>query len=45
MNPMLNGGIDEIVFKALSHDPEKRYPTGNEFLKVLEAYQRQHVTN
>ncbi|MFO7739764.1 MAG: serine/threonine-protein kinase [Desulfatiglandaceae bacterium] len=45
MNPMLNGGIDEIVFKALSHDPEKRYPTGNEFLKVLEAYQRQHASN
>jgi serine/threonine-protein kinase len=45
MNPMLNGGIDEIVFKALSHDPEKRYASGKEFLKVLEAYQDHHLRN
>jgi serine/threonine-protein kinase len=45
MNPMLNGGIDDIVFKALAHAPEHRYATGKEFLKVLEAYQAQHLTN
>jgi serine/threonine-protein kinase len=45
MNPTLNGGIDEIVFKALSHEPEKRYTTGKEFLNALEAYQDHHLRN
>jgi serine/threonine protein kinase len=45
MNPNLTGRMDEIVFKALSHDPEARYATGREFLKVLEAYQDRHLRN
>jgi hypothetical protein len=45
MNPTLTGRMDEIVFKALSHDPEGRYATGREFLKVLEAYQDRHLRN
>jgi len=43
MNPMLNPEIDKIVFKALSYDPERRYPTCKEFLDALAAYRNRHM--
>ena len=43
MNPMLNREMDEIVFKALSHDPENRYATCREFLEAIEAYRDNHM--
>ena len=45
MNPVLNQDMDEIVFKALSYDPEKRYDTCGEFHKALEAYRDKHMKN
>lgn len=38
MNPAVKRGMDEIVFKALRHDPEKRYANCQEFLKGIERY-------
>ncbi|UCF85142.1 MAG: serine/threonine protein kinase [Desulfobacteraceae bacterium] len=43
MNPVLNREMDEIVFKALSHDPENRYATCREFLKAIEVYRDNHM--
>ena len=43
MNPVLNPEMDEIVFKALSHDPENRYATCREFLEAIEAYRDNHM--
>jgi serine/threonine-protein kinase len=43
MNPRLNPEIDKIVFKALSYDPERRYPTCKEFLDALVAYRNRHM--
>jgi serine/threonine protein kinase len=43
MNPVLSRDMDEIVFKALSHDPEKRFGTCGEFLKAIEVYRDNHM--
>ena len=43
MNPLLNPEMDKIVFKALSHDPERRYATCSEFLDALVAYRDCHL--
>ena len=39
MNPMVHKEMDEIVFKALYYDPEKRYANCREFLKRIKGYQ------
>lgn len=38
LNPMLTKEMDGIVFKALAHDPERRYATCGEFRDALEGY-------
>ncbi len=43
MNPLLNPEMDEIVFKALSHDPERRYATCKEFIDAISVYAERHV--
>ncbi len=43
MNPMVDQKMDEIVFKALSYDPEKRYATCREFLQCLKVYMDRYL--
>lgn len=43
LNPNIDKDMDEIVFKALSFHPEKRYATGQAFLQDLEQYQARHM--
>lgn len=43
MNPMVDQKMDEIVFKALSYDPEKRYATCREFLQCLRVYMDRYL--
>jgi hypothetical protein len=45
MNSLLNPEMDKIVFKSLSHDPERRYATCSELLDALVAYQGCHLRN
>ena len=43
LNPNIGKEMDEIVLKALSFYPEKRYATIRAFLQDLEQYQARHV--
>ncbi len=43
MNPMLTREMDDIVFKAIAHDPENRYATCREFLEAIEVYRDHHI--
>ena len=43
MNPMVDKKMDEIVFKAISYDPEKRYATCGEFLQCLRVYMNRYL--
>jgi hypothetical protein len=43
MNPMLTREMDDIVFKAIAHDPETRYANCREFLKAIEGYRDHHI--
>jgi serine/threonine-protein kinase len=45
LNPNIDKEMDEIVLKALSFDPEKRYATSRAFLQDLEQYQARHMNN
>jgi serine/threonine protein kinase len=45
MNPLLKPEMDKIVFKALSHDAERRYATCSELLDALLAYRDCHLRN
>lgn len=45
LNPMLHRDMDEIVFRALAHDPDNRYATCGKFREALEAYRDNHVKN
>ncbi len=38
LNPKLPPGIDEVVLRALSHSPDKRYPDCGAFRLALENY-------
>ncbi len=42
-NPMLTREMDDIVFKAIAHDPENRYATCREFLEAIEDYRDHHL--
>jgi eukaryotic-like serine/threonine-protein kinase len=42
MNPQIDAEMDEIVSKALSHDPENRYSSCREFIEALKNYQERH---
>lgn len=42
INSQLDPEIDEIIFKALWYEPEKRYATCREFLERLECYREHH---
>jgi len=44
MNPMVAQEMDEIVCKAISFDPEKRYATCREFLECLKAYSDRNLS-
>lgn len=43
MNPMLTREMDDIVFKAIAHDPENRYATCREFVEAIEGYRDHHI--
>ena len=43
INPMLTREMDDIVFKAIAHDPENRYATCREFLEAIEGYRDHHI--
>jgi len=43
MNPMLTREMDDIVFKAIAHDPENRYAKCREFLEAIEVYRDHHI--
>ncbi|MFH1293743.1 MAG: serine/threonine-protein kinase, partial [Pseudomonadota bacterium] len=43
MNPLLTREMDDIVFKAIAHDPENRYATCREFLEAIESYRDHHI--
>ena len=43
MNPILTREMDEIIFKAIAHDPENRYATCREFLEAIEGYRDHHI--
>jgi serine/threonine-protein kinase len=45
LNPNIDKKMDDIVKKALSFHPEKRYATCRAFMKDLEAYRTGHITN
>jgi serine/threonine-protein kinase len=42
-NPLLHWEMDEILLKALSPDPEKRYPSCADFLEAVQGYQIRHL--
>lgn len=43
MNPILTPEMDDIVFKAIAHDPENRYATCREFREAIEVYRDHHI--
>jgi serine/threonine protein kinase len=43
MNPILTREMDDIVFKAIAHDPENRYATCREFLEAIKGYRDHHI--
>jgi serine/threonine protein kinase len=43
INLSLHCEMDQIVFKALSHDPWERYANCDEFITELKAYQARHL--
>ena len=45
LNPKIHEEMDEILFKALAHDPEKRYATCPEFREQLEGYRDRYLRN
>lgn len=42
LNPLIDPEMDSIVFKALAHDPEKRYTSCREFMGNLKGYLDRH---
>jgi len=45
MNPNLTREMDDIVFKAIAHDPENRYTTCREFREAIKVYRDHHLKN
>lgn len=43
MNPILTREMDDIVFKAIAHDPENRYGTCREFREAIKVYRDHHL--
>ena len=43
MNPMVHEEMDEIVFKAIAHDPRERYATCGEFITALDGYRERRL--
>jgi serine/threonine-protein kinase len=43
MNPALTKEMDDIVFKAIAHDPENRYGTCREFREAIKMYHEHHL--
>lgn len=43
MNPIVNPEMDEIVFKAISFDPNNRFTSCREFLERLEDYKTRYI--
>ncbi len=43
MNPVLTREMDDIVFKAIAHDPGNRYATCREFLEAIKVYRDHHI--
>ena len=43
MNPNLTREMDDIVFKAIAHDPENRYTTCREFRDAIKVYRDHHL--
>jgi serine/threonine protein kinase len=45
MNQMIDPAMDNIVFKALTYDPNNRYTNCQEFIQQLKAYLNRTVSN
>jgi eukaryotic-like serine/threonine-protein kinase len=43
MNPNITREMDDIVFKAIAHDPENRYGTCREFREAIKVYRDHHL--
>jgi serine/threonine-protein kinase len=43
LNPNLHREMDEIVSRAISYEPDDRYPTCRDFLRSLEKYQENYL--
>ncbi len=43
LNGQLHESLDRIIAKALAYDPEKRFATCSEFIRVLKWYRKNHL--
>ena len=43
MNPVLTKKMDDIVLKAIAHNPEDRYATCREFREAIKVYRDHHL--
>ena len=43
LNPFLRKEMDEIIHKAIAHNPEDRYGSCREFVKSLQSYEDKYV--
>ena len=39
----LHESLDRIIGKAMAYDPEKRFSTCSEFIRVLKWYRKNHL--
>lgn len=37
LNPLITAAADDVVFRAIDNDPDKRYASGKEFIQALDA--------
>ena len=44
LNPALDTAADKIIAKAVAYDPDKRFQTCEEFIKVLKGYRKKRLS-
>jgi len=44
LNPALDAAADKIIAKAVAYDPDKRFQTCEEFIKVLKGYRKKRLS-
>ena len=45
LNPRLDDVVDKIIAKAVAYDPDKRFQSCDEFIKVLKEYRKKRLSN